>query len=320
MTCRSVGQPVTIYVGVSLRQLQHTVAMVRILFAAGLPCVLTLVAATTWFTVGQALRPIEAIRREVADISERALNRRVPEPPVNDEVGRLARTMNRMLDRLEQFTVRQRRFVADASHELKSPLAATRSDLERVLAHPEQSDWEEVASGLLLDNAKMSRLVDDLLYLARHDSSDQPPVRSLVDFDAIVRSELRRRPPERVRIDTSRITPCELVGDPDQLARVVRNLVDNAVRHARETVVVTLAETDGNVTLTVADDGPGIPPADHERIFHPFTRLDTSRSRDTGGAGLGLAIVRDIVRAHRGSVTVEDNEPGARFVVRLPRG
>jgi signal transduction histidine kinase len=279
---------------------------------------LGVIGVTTWLLVGRALHPVEAIRAEVADISAHDLGRRVPVPAVADEIGRLAGTMNQMLDRLQSSADRQRRFAADASHELQSPLASSRAHLEVALAHPDDAPWASVATDLLEENHRMERLVRDLLFLARGDEGDLDAHRRPVDLDDVVSFEVGRlRPGAEVVIDASGVVPAEVSGHADQLHRVVRNLLENAVDHARSRVTIELRGTGAEVELVVADDGPGVPVPDRDRVFDRFTRLDDARSRQTGGAGLGLAIAREVVEAHGGRVRVEDG-PGARFVVRLP--
>jgi signal transduction histidine kinase len=312
----------TIYVVANLDRVKETRTAVRRLLFYGLPLLLLLVGLISWFVVGRALRPVEAMRAEVAGIGARDLSRRVPEPRVHDEIGRLATTMNGMLDRLQSSADRQRRFVADASHELQSPLASSLADLEVALAHPETTRWEETAAGLVSDNHRMTRLVGDLLYLAQTDDGSARPRQTLVDLNDIVLEEIARvRVPDGVVVDGTGVAPMEVRGDPDQLARVVRNLLENAGRYAQSsiTVALTAAGTDGSTgELVVADDGPGVPAGSQEQIFERFTRLDDSRSRDTGGTGLGLAIAREIVVNHGGTLALDTTAPGARFVVRLP--
>jgi signal transduction histidine kinase len=277
------------------------------------------VGITTWVVSGKALEPVEAIRLEVEGISANELHRRVPEPRTEDEIGRLARTMNAMLDRLDGAADRQRRFVADASHEFRSPLTAIRSRLEVDLAHPHDADWQATEREVLDDTIRLQHLVHDLLALAAsdamaRDSSAHEPV----DLDEIVLSESRRlRSRTAHRVDTAEVSGAQLLGDAEALRRAVRNLLENAARHARSAVAVTLEESESSVTLTIADDGPGIPPDQRGRIFERFTRLDDGRSRDAGGTGLGLAITHDIVVLHGGTIRV-DNAPGARFIVSFP--
>jgi signal transduction histidine kinase len=228
--------------------------------------------------------------------------------------------MNAMLRRLDHATDRQRRFVADASHELRSPLTGIRARLEVDLAHPNGADWQATERDVLDDAIRMQHLVDDLLALAASDASATPAAHEPVDLDEIVLREARRlRSRTAHRIDTSGVSGAQLLGDSGGLSRAVRNLLDNAARHARSTVTVTLSESDTTLELSIADDGPGIPPDQHERVFERFARLDDGRARDDGGTGLGLAITHDVVVAHRGTITV-DNAPGARFTIRIPLG
>ncbi len=311
-----------VYAGVSLLPVHETTARVRSFVLRGLPLLVVLVAATAWVTTGRALRPVEAIRAEVAEMSERALDRRVPVPSSGDEVARLARTMNALLDRLETAVAQQRRFVGDASHELQSPLASVRTELEVALAHPEVTDWAVTGADLLEDNRRMESLVKDLLYLARADEGAAPRAQPTpVDLDDVVLAEATRlRGYRRIRVDTSKVSPAAVLGRREDLTRTVRNLLDNAERYAASAVGIELSEDDGSrwATLVVTDDGPGIPPEDRERVFERFARLDEARTRHGGGAGLGLAIVREIVTAHGGTVVAGGDGSGARLVVRLP--
>jgi signal transduction histidine kinase len=224
-----------------------------------------------------------------------------------------------MLARLDLATDRQSRFVADASHELRGPLTGIRTQLEVDLAHPERADWQATDREVLDDTIRLQRLVDDLLALARADARvSERSHREPVDLDEIVLSEARRlRGRTAHRVDTTRVSGAQLDGNPDELARAVRNLFDNAARHAASAITVALDETDQAIRLTVADDGPGVPVEQRERIFERFTRLDDARTRDTGGTGLGLAITHDIVTAHGGTIALEGTS-GARFVVVFP--
>lgn len=316
--------PVVIYVATSLEATDETLAIVRGIMSVGTPILVALMGVAAWVVTGRALSPVEAIRARVADISERALDRRVPVPPTGDEISRLAATMNDMLDRLEVSAERQRRFVADASHELQSPLAGARTDLEVALAHPDRADWPRTATDLLRANRRMEQLVRDLLFLARTDAGAPPPPATLVDLDDVVLGEVARsRAGGRVAIDTSGVSAACVVGRREDLARVVRNLLDNAEEHAAAGVTLTLTATDGTVTLTVADDGPGVAAGAQERIFERFARVDDARSRATGGTGLGLAIAREIVTAHGGTISLASGAAtpaGATFVIRLPAG
>lgn len=302
----------------SLESVREGTSALSGLLLAGIPILLVLVAVTTWIVAGRALSPVESIRREVSSISGTELSRRVPQPHGDDEVARLAQTMNAMLDRLQISRDRQRRFVSDASHELRSPVATIRHALEVALAHPDRTTVEALASNLLAEDLRLERLVADLLLLAQADEDVVSRTARPVDVDDLMLAEATRlRQRGIVRVDTSSLSAGRVAGDPAQLARLVRNLADNAERHAKSVVSLALAARSGQLTLTVADDGDGIAEADQVRIFERFTRLDGARARDSGGAGLGLAIVAAVARAHGGSVLLEPG-PSARFVVVLP--
>jgi signal transduction histidine kinase len=281
-----------------------------------IPLTLVVLAAIIWWLAGRALRPVDAIRREVAAIGE-DLERRVPVPATGDEIDRLAGTMNEMLDRIEDAATRLRRFVADASHELRSPLARMRSELEVDLTHPGEYDLEATHRSVLDEVL----FLDDLLHLARSDSGSQVMRSEAVDLDDLVLAEAARlRMVGDRKVDVSGVSAGQVTGDWSQLQRAIRNLVDNARRHAATTVRFELHEWDSTVELAVVDDGPGIPPEAREWIFERFARTDKSRSRDAGGSGLGLAITRDVIEAHGGTVRVDTGfADGARMVVRLPR-
>ncbi len=312
--------PVTVYIGTSLDSVNETIATVRRVLLLILPPLLALLAVASWVLVGRALRPVEAIRAEVADISGRALDRRVPVPPNRDEIGRLASTMNEMLDRLQAASERQRKFVADASHELQSPIAALRTQLEVAIAQPATTDWAATSSDLLAEGRHMERLVRDLLFLARSDGEESVRRIEPVDLDDIVLEEATRlRSSARVGVDASGVSAAPLSGNRDELTRLVRNLLENAEHHAESRVRIRLSAEGREIILVVEDDGPGVPPAERERLFQRFTRLDEARSRHNGGTGLGLAIVKEITERHGGAVCVEDAAPGARFAVRLPQ-
>ncbi len=308
----------TVLAGRSLEPVADGTEIVTTALLASLPLLMFLVAGTAWVLTGRALQPVEAVRREVAAISGAQLDRRVPVPPGEDEVARLAVTMNEMLERLERARTTQQRFVADASHELRNPLAALRSQLEVASAHPEHTSLEELVTDLLAESVRLGLLVEDLLLLARSDEGLRPSPGRTVDVDDLVLAEADRlRREAKVTVDTSSVGAARVVGDPAGLGRLVRNLMDNAERHARGHVVLVLQAAGDQVRLEVVDDGPGIAPDDRERVFERFTRLDEARSRDVGGTGLGLAIVREVARSHGGTVQVADG-PGGRFVVLLP--
>jgi signal transduction histidine kinase len=285
-----------------------------------IPALVALVGVLIWFLVGRSLRPVAAIRSEVDEITHGTLHRRVPVPDSHDEIARLAGTMNQMLERLESSSARQRAFVSDASHELRSPVTSIRATLEVALRNRERIDWPDVAQQVLHEDERMDRVVGDLLDLARvEENSDSIARAPFVDLEDVVLEEVPRMRRHPVR--TERVSAGRVRGRREQLARVVRNLLDNADRHAGDHVEVALSSNNGTVDLVVEDDGPGIPEADRERVFDRFTRLDEGRTRDAGGAGIGLAMVRAIVERHGGGVRVEQGvNGGARFVVSLPNG
>jgi len=315
----AIGE-VVIHVAGSLDEVDDASGALSASLQVAIPLAALLVAGLVWVIAGHTLRPVEAIRAAAAEISGSRLDRRVPEPADDDEIGRLARTMNAMLDRIEDSVLRQERFVSDASHELRSPLARMRSQLEVDIAHPGTADLAASMRTMLEETVALGRLIDDLLVLARSDAGDRSLERVPVDLDDIVGRQARRiREDGRVSVDISAVSGAQVEGDPGQLTRAVRNLADNASRHAASTVTFSVAEFDGMAEVAVTDDGPGIPPDARERVFDRFTRLDEARTAADGGTGLGLAIVRDIVERHGGAVSIDpDHHPGTRVVMRLP--
>jgi signal transduction histidine kinase len=293
-----------------------------------IPVALLVLGVTTWLVVGRALRPVESMRREVDTVTAQSLSHRLPDPGGNDEIARLARTLNGMLDRLDSSATAQRRFVGDASHELKTPLATIRQHAEVALLHPGSIDGAALAGTVLGEEARLTALVQGLLVLARADEGALGVTRRPVDLDDLVVAESGRlrgvaRPDGRgpLAVDATAVGPARVDGDEGLLGQVVHNLVANAARHADTRVAVALEERDGRAVLTVDDDGAGVAEADRERVFERFVRLDEARARDSGGSGLGLAIVREIVRVHGGAVSVTASPlGGARFVVDLPAG
>jgi len=319
---RILAQPVgslTVIVAQTLGPVDRAVAKTSWLLLEVLPVVLALVAVVTWLGVGRALAPLEQIRRKTATIGAGDLSQRVPLPASRDEVFRLAETMNSMLERIGASTDLQRRFIADASHELRSPLANIQAVLEVARTRDELALWQVAGTELASEQGRMLRLVEDLLVLARLDGH-VPVAQNEVDLDDIVHDAvetLRRHAATDILVDP--LPAVRVRGDGPQLARVARNLLDNAARHARSTVHVSLAAEGAWAVVQVRDDGPGVPPEDRERIFERFTRLDDARARDRGGSGLGLAISRETALAHGGSLQVrQDASDGAVFELRLP--
>ena len=313
------GQPVTIVTGTSTDVLgQVSEASARLLLF-GVPGIVLLAAGTIWLVVGRALRPVEQIRHAVTDITSADLSRRVPEPGTPDEIGHLAQTMNGMLARLEDSARRQRRFVADASHELRSPLAAIRTALEVGLTHPDKAPWPVIAERAMLQSGRLEDLIDQLLLLAKADERQLVAQRQRVDLNAVLRevaADASARGPDIVIDAPARVAT---IGNVDHLRRLFGNATQNAVRFARSQVVITARAAADGVRIEIDDDGPGIPEADRERVFDRFVRLDSSRERGSGSTGLGLAIAREIAVAHGGHICVAESPMGgARVIVTLP--
>ncbi|MFG3555716.1 sensor histidine kinase [Micromonospora sp. NPDC047557] len=308
----------TVLVAQSLRPVHESTEVIAAILVIGLPAMLLLIGAAVFLFVGRSLRPVEAIRRRVAGITARDLHARVPVPQAHDEVAALAQTMNSMLDRLQTAATSQRRFVADASHELRSPLATLQAGLDRLTMTPLPGANDDLVRLMRRESQRLGRLVADLLLLARIDENGLTLRREDVDLDDLAYTErdhlAARRPDLTVR---TQLTPVRVTGDAHDLGRALRNLADNAAHHARHEVLIRVGAEDGWGCLEVTDDGPGVPAAQRERIFERFVRLDESRARADGGSGLGLPITREIVAAHGGTVRVLPG-PGMTIQIRLP--
>lgn len=316
---RSAAGDLTVEVGTAESALNRLVLLVAALCAAVFPVIVAAMAWLTYTFVGRALSPVERIRRRVDEISDADLAERVPVPATGDELETLARTMNAMLGRLETAQATQRRFVADASHELNSPLTSIYGLLDLADETGEPVDVETVRTLLLPEARRMRGLIADLALLARADEAGAPVRRTDVDLHRLVSDEaehVRAVAEHSVDADT---VPAVVQADSGQLARALRNLTDNAARYARSSVAIEMTATAGRVVIAVTDDGPGIPEADRARVFERFVRLDSARARSSGGSGLGLAIVAEIVHAHGGTYGADAGEAGgARFWFSLP--
>lgn len=296
------------------------------LLLIAVPVVVVLVGLTCWIVVGRALRPVEELRREAEQVSAADLSRRVDAPGSGDEIDLLATTLNSMLARLEAAQLRQRRFVSDASHELRSPVSSLRQNAEVALSYPGQVSPAEFAETVAAESERMAGLIDGLLLLARADEATLQLREQETDLDDVALREVSRirTTAAGLTVDGSGITAARVNGDEGMLTRALRNLVDNAVRHAADRVAVS-TQVMGEGTnapvaiLAVDDDGAGVPEAERSRVFERFVRLDESRARDSGGSGLGLAIVAEVAAAHGGSAEVRTSTlGGARFEIRLP--
>ena len=312
----------TVLVATSLEPADAAVDALRPLLFTGFPILLAAVGLIVWRLTGRALYPVERMREEADAVSALALDHRLPVPKSQDEVHRLAVTLNSMLARLESAAVSQRRFIADASHELKSPIAAMRTMLEVADQTPGFKDWDSLLRDLMAEDQRMEHLVADLLTLARADEKVSRAHHEELDLDQLVGIETEaagNRHPD-IALNTSGLVPMRMWGDPRALARLLANLLENACRHATSSVTVASQTTSTGFSITVSDDGPGIPSADRERVFERFVRLDEARSRDKGGTGLGLAVARAVARSHGGEVRVADSDGGAQLEVTLPSG
>ncbi|EYR64582.1 histidine kinase [Actinotalea ferrariae CF5-4] len=294
------GETVTVVATMPLAEVQGLLRALSLSLVGVVPTLTGILAVAVWLVLGRALHPVERMRSAAAQVARAGGPGSLPVSPADDEVSALARTLNEMLDRLETASSRQRRFVADAAHELRSPLATLRASLEVAREHPEVYRSDELAEDLVGEVLRMQGLVDDLLLLARVGSA--PRAREEVDLADVARDAVGgsaaalRRPEVTVEVEGEG----GALGDAPALGRVVRNLVDNAVRHATSRVRVTVRPG----SVTVDDDGAGIPAEDRDRVFERFVRLDEAREREAGGSGLGLAIVREIAREHGGDVTL----------------
>ncbi len=304
--------------GAETEVIDETLSGLVQLFVLAVPILGLLVGGVTFFTAGRVLEPVERIRTQAEGIGGETLGERVPVPESGDEIHDLAVTMNSMLDRLEAHERSLRQFSADASHELKSPIANVRALVDTTeLNDPE---WSQVRSRLTGETDRLRDLVDNLLFLAASSGGRRRRPPAPVDLDDLVFDEAELlASTTAVSVDLSGIEPVQVLGDRGDLQRLVRNLADNAARHASGRVRFTTSTTGSMVELRVADDGDGIAEEDRGRVFERFTRLDEARARDDGGSGLGLSIVRQIAEYHDGSITVGTADlGGAEFVVRLP--
>ncbi len=283
-----------------------------------LAILVTGIAALAWLITSRALLPVSQMVTQLRGITPRILDERVPETHSCDEIDELAKTMNGMLDRIEAGIKRQRQFVSDASHELRSPITAITSEAEIALSHPEVADWKVLAKTSYSEGKRLERLVGDLLALATA-SEERFKKRETINLDDLLFEEVKRI--NRLPVRTSGVSAAQVWGNADQLSRLVHNLLSNASRHATSLVAVELYRENGQALLGVDDNGCGIAAEDRERVFERFARLEAGRSRDSGGTGLGLAVVRAMALAHGGDVSVTDSPlGGARFEVKLPLG
>ncbi len=312
------GSTVSVGVSTSLLPVTDSLDAVRSLLWIAMPLLILVVAGIVWLAATSALSTVSGISTEARKISANSPGERLPVPQANDEIRRLVETVNAMLDRLQRSQDRQRQLVADASHELRSPVAASRVQLEVATVHPDQTDWAVTAKTVLAEQERLSELIDDLLALSRLDESGSHTM-APVDLGEVVLEEAARPRSPLPKAGVRPSADALVLGDRRLLARAVGNLLDNAARHADDRVEVSVLRTTDRVVIHVDDDGPGVPAEDRERIFDRFTRLDEARDRDRGGAGLGLAITRDIAGIHGGDVACTTSPlGGARMTLSVP--
>jgi signal transduction histidine kinase len=313
------GHHMILQIGRPIQIQADTIRTVGWFLLGGGPLLLLVVAAAVWVLVGRSLRTVDRITTQVGQINASRLDERVSVPQTADEIEHLARTMNLMLDRLQASDRAQRAFVSDASHELRSPLSTLVVTSEIASADPSGRTWLEMGDLVDSEVRRMQSLVDDLLTLAKVDANGLVLHLQDVDLDDLLQTEVRRlRTASAVQV-RARIEPVRVSGDPDRLAQVFRNVIDNAALHARSTVAISVAEQADRAVVMIDNDGPVIPAAERQRIFERFVRLDDDRSRDSGGSGLGLAISSAIMAGHRGKITATETEAGwCRFMIELP--
>jgi signal transduction histidine kinase len=316
-TPRGAGLVVGFIYGNSISHANHLLLTILIVT---IPLLLLIVALIVWFSVGLTLSPIEAIRRRVATIAAIDLTQRVPETGGDDEVARMAKTLNAMLNRLETSTRIQQEFVSNASHELRSPLTTLLATVDRASNHLEETDWVEFTDTIRREGRRIDSLVDDLFFLARSDERREEMRREEVDLDDILDEEARRvRQITTLRISAAGVQPTRVWGDPAMLRRLVRNIVDNALRFANEEVSFSTRYVGPMAEICVHDDGTGVDVANSERLFQRFVRTDAARSRTSGGTGLGLPIVAEITLRHGGEARFITVESGSTMRIRVRR-
>jgi signal transduction histidine kinase len=312
------GKRYVILVAAPLEVQTDTLRTVGLLLLAATPLLVALVAVAVWILVGRSLKTVERIRRQVAEIDGRRLHERVEVPPTGDEIAALASTMNQMLDKLEQSDNLHRAFFSDASHELRSPLSTLVTTAEVASLDESGRTWLDMQQTVLNESSRMQSLVEDLLTLAKVDSHQLQLDVQDVDLEDVLDAEIKRlRTVSSLQINAE-LQPTRVRGDERRLMQVFRNLMDNAARHAKSTIMVGMERRPGELVVSVDNDGEIISEEDRNRVFERFARLDASRSSDGGGSGLGLAITREIMVAHGGTVLAAESDGWCRFQVILP--
>ena len=297
--------PMTIVAVTSLAQATRSASQMMWLLGAIMAAVLIATVALTWVLTGRTLRPVEQMRREAASITAEDLSKRIDVPQGDRDLAPLAETLNEMLARVEQSLEDEKRFISDASHELKSPIAATSVILDSMRAHPEGADVPRMIEDLSKENARMASVVGDMLALTRYDEGRLKCNPEPIDvMDVVLEEAMALKARANVEVDVSDVQPLTCCADAGLLSHALRNLLDNAARYAETVVKVTCEPGQGEtVVIRVSDDGPGIAPEDRERVFGRFTCLD-----ERSGTGLGLAVSRAIIEANGGTLSFADPE------------
>jgi len=300
--------------------IQHSVRVLLASLLISFPLLLLMSGGLIWLGIGLALAPVEAIRRRVDAIAAEDLTQRVPVTGGDDEIARMARTVNEMLARLESASRFQQEFVSNASHELRSPLTTLLATTERATADPANANWPEVADVIMREGRRLDGIIGDLWWLARHDEDHVDVESADIDFDDLLYEEASRvRSMSELSVDTSAVAPTRVLGDPTMIKRMIRNVVDNAMRYAQRELRFDSHYEDDEAVIIVSDDGDGIDVAKSARFFERFTRADAARTRQSGGTGLGLAIVTEIAIRHGGSARFVEVETGSRIELRVRR-
>jgi signal transduction histidine kinase len=300
--------------------IQHSVRVLLASLLISFPLLLLMSGGLIWLGIGLALAPVEAIRRRVDAIAAEDLTQRVPVTGGDDEIARMARTVNEMLARLESASRFQQEFVSNASHELRSPLTTLLATTERATADPANANWPDVADVIMREGRRLDGIIGDLFWLARHDEDHLDVESAEIDFDDLLYEEASRvRSMSELNVDTSAVAPTRVLGDPTMIKRMIRNVVDNAMRYAQRELRFDSHYEDDEAVIIVSDDGNGIDVAKSARFFERFTRADAARTRQSGGTGLGLAIVTEIAIRHGGSARFVEVESGSRIELRVRR-
>lgn len=301
-------------------QIQNdTIQTVALFLLAGVPLVLLLVGGAVWALVGRSLESVELIRRQVGVIDSQRLADRVEVPPTHDEVALLASTMNTMLERLQLSDQTLRSFLSDVGHELRSPLATVLTSAEIASSDPTGRTWIEMQPAILAEARRMQALVEDLLTLAKADAHVLIAKRVEVDVEDVLASEIQRLRTVTGHHIQLHLHPARIISDARRLAQVVRNVLDNAARHADSTIAITTRLNATEVIIFIDNDGAPIPEKDRLAVFKRFVRLDDSRDRDHGGSGLGLAISSEIIVMIGGTISADVTDQGwCRFTITLP--